>query len=156
MENKKYELIDIGGDGKTFLLGDYKDVVAYSIGWEDDGSEEYRLGEKISKNDFYSQLITPILRINDNSNEKALEMKKYIIEYDSKRLKKEHTYQGEDAIKQLKLDIEYNVGATSLEKWKPAKCLYNYYGKQIINPDIKYIYVAIGGGSEYLCYIGEY
>jgi len=150
--NKKYELIDILEDGETVMFSDdyYKYLLIHSLS-SDEEAEEFRIDSEIPEEDFYSTLIETINDISLLDSKNIGYMANYI--YKNHEIAREvikGTWREGLFIKEY---FVANVSENMIQKYKPAKCLYD---NKIINPYIKYIYVIVAGGAEWTVYFGEY
>lgn len=150
--NKKYELIDILEDGETTMLSDdyYKYLLVHSVS-NDEEAEEFRIDSEISKEDFYSTLIETIKDISLEDSKNTGYMANYIYNNHEKAREiikgswREEFFVNEHFVT--------NASENMIQKYKPAKCLYD---NKIINSYIEYIYVIVAGGAEWTVFFGEY
>lgn len=162
--NKKYELIDIGGDGKSSCLEDFcSELLQHSENKKDDEfSEEVRIQSGISDEDFYSKEIYRITEIETKECEILSFMANYTYDnhewvrdsFNHKRMtiSKEDflsiDFYGSYSMTGKKL---YKYKENDVIKFKPAQCLYKY---GIIEKYIQFIYsVHLGDG---FVWFGEY
>jgi hypothetical protein len=151
--NKKYELIDIGGDGRTLMFSDdyYMYLLTYSLGGECEEAEELRENNEMSKKDFYSEKIETIRDITEDNNKNIAYMANYIYN-NHKEAKKLLDKSGYSEYFTDEYFIS-NAPDNYILKYKPAQCLYD---NNIIKPYIKHIYEMAVGGAEWTVYFGEY
>jgi hypothetical protein len=154
IKNKKYELIDIGGDDRTLMFSDdyYMYLLGYSLSSEnDDEAEELREVNNISKEDFYSIKLETIKDITEDDNKKIAYMANYIYKNhkEARKLLDDNDYSEYFTDKHFVSNSPDNY----ILKYKPAKCLYD---NKMINPYIKHIYEIATGGAEHTVYFGEY
>lgn len=151
--DKKYELIDIGGDGKSSCLEDFHSDLLIFSGYKNEFSEEFRIEANISEIDFYSKEIEVIKTIDKETSEKISYMTNYT--YNNHEWVRELLSNKVDDITRSFLSCEQYTGYNEncIIKFKPAKCLYKYC---IIEEHIEYIYEIIASGAETTVWIGEY
>jgi hypothetical protein len=154
-KNKKYELIDYGGDGRSLMLSDeyYQFLLGYSFDKSEE-AEDFRLDNDIPEEDFYSTLIETISDISIDVQREISHMAKYICNNHKEARIAIDDYSGD--IYDSFVTNEYfivNASENMIQKYKPAKCLYD---NKIIKQYIEHIYVIVIGGAECTVYFGEY